>query len=213
MDLPHAACYSFSAALFVLIVIERVTNACATLFVRLVWGRVSSSSAGQGVLLGNIISQLRSVYDVQDRDIGDPNLRYLLEIHESMSSARAESSSMHDVKGYASMQMVGAGVTLFSSVTSAVLSCVLNAISALSMYVIWATAAMLVFSLLFVLQENYSDVLVDAVNQYNSTYGPILHKLVFIPLQVKWHLKRRCFYEDTHTSTQTHTQTHTHIGD
>jgi hypothetical protein len=89
-----------------------------------------------------------------------------------------------DVKGYASMQMVGAGVTLFTSVTSALANCVISAISAISMYAVWALFGMIVFSILFILQESYAHLLVDALDQYNSTYGPVIHKIALIPLQV-----------------------------
>jgi hypothetical protein len=44
---------------------------------------------------------------------------------------------------------------------------------------------MLVFSVLYIVQENYSDNLVDAVDPWNAAYGPLLHKIkiTFVPLQ------------------------------
>ena len=51
-------------------------------------------------------------------------------------------------------------------------------------YIAWATVATIVFALLFILQKNYSEDITEAVDQYNSTYGALLHKWLFIPLQV-----------------------------
>ena len=112
---------AFSATLFILIVIERVSNALATLLVRLIWGTRSASST-QSVshlgsmtsadsnleLFGVILEHLTQELEVRDGDF-DPQTQYALEVHTSqwLHSARS------DIKGYASMQTVGAGVTFF----------------------------------------------------------------------------------------------------
>jgi hypothetical protein len=176
----YAACYAFSCALFVFVVFERISNAVATLLVRLVWGRESSNN--QTELLGSALTLLKSRYGLKSGDY-DAQAYFVLSMSDELATG---AMSMHDVKGYASMQMVGAGMTFYFTIITSIMSCIASAISALSMYLMWAAAATLVFSLLFVIQENYANVLVEAVDQYNETYGPLLHKLLFIPLQVNF---------------------------
>ena len=96
-----------------------------------------------------------------------------------------KAAAVTDIKGYASMQMVGAGFTFFSTLFTSFISCLLGALSALSMaYIVWATVATIVFAPLFILQENYSELIIEAVDQYNSTYCALVHKWLFVPLQV-----------------------------
>ena len=197
----YAFYYAFSVTLFVLIVIERVLNVLATLLVRLIWGTRGASSAqslshlgsvtsagSNFELFGVILEYLTQELDVRDGDF-DPQAHYALEVHTSqwLHSARS------DIKGYASMQMVGAGVNFFLTLFTSFMTCLLSAISALSVaYIAWATAATIVFALLFILQENYSEIIIQAVDQYNSSYGALLHKWLFIPLQVS--LVHACLY-------------------
>ena len=111
----------------------------------------------------------------------DPQAQYALEVYTSQWLQGGRS----DIKGYASMQIVGAGFTFFSTLFTSFISCLLSALSALSMaYIAWATVATIVFALLFILQENYSEVIIEAVDQYNSIYGALVHKWLFVPLQV-----------------------------
>ena len=189
----YAFYYTFSVTLFVLIVIERVSNALATLLVRLIWGSSGASSAqslshlgsmtsaGSNLeLFGVILEHLTQELDVHDGDF-DPQTHYALEVHTSQWLHSASS----DIKGYASMQMVGAGLTFFSTLFTSSITCLLSTLSAISVaYIAWATVATIVFALLFILQENYSEVIIKAVDQYNSTYRALLHKWLFIPLQV-----------------------------
>lgn len=81
-------------------------------------------------------------------------------------------------------QMVGATTTFASTVASSIASSVMDALAAISGYAIWMVATTLLFSLLYVVQENYSEVLLESVEQWNSAFGPILHRLLFIPLQI-----------------------------
>lgn len=196
----YAFYYVFSVTLFVLIVMEHISNALATLLVRLIWGTSgalsaqslshlgSVTSAGSNLeLFGVILEYLTQELDVRDGDF-DSQAHYALEVHTSQWLH----STSSDIKGYTSMQMVGAGVTFFSSLFTSFLSCLLSTISALSVaYIAWASVATIVFTLLFILQENYSEVIIQAVDQYKSSYGALLHKWFFIPLQVSL---VRCVY-------------------
>jgi hypothetical protein len=192
--IPYAFCYAFSCTLFLLVVVERVCNACATLLSGLFWGRGTDSAHGEGDVLGTVLSFVKDKHGFLEKDFyDDPRAYSALQIYSTPSS-----QMQAGIKGYASMQMVGSGFTFFAAVGASLADSFVSAITALSVYMVWAFFTTLVFSLLFVLQENYSDVLIDAVDQYNSTYGPFLHKVVFIPLQVE------------HTQSHTHTHTHNH---
>ena len=183
----HALYYSFSVTLFLLVTIERVVNACTTLVARLVWGTRVTSGGDMGRMLGTIVQRLNDEGRMMQSPSLSPRTREALQIYRTMIRD-GNGAVSNDIKGYASMQMVGAGVTLLTSAASALANCVASALSAISMYAVWALAAMLIFSALFVLQESYSHLLIDAVVQYNSTYGPILYKVVLIPLQVRTQL-------------------------
>jgi hypothetical protein len=175
----QACCYAFSVTLFFIVVIERVGNAAATLFYRLVWGGGSLS----GDAFGTILAHIKDRYNIREHEFYDsPHIYHALEVYSSPSNGAGSTSS---VKGYASMQMVGSGVTFFATIIASIADGVVSAATALSVYAVWAFFTTLVFSLLYVLQENYSDVLIDAVDQYDSTYGPFIHKIIFIPLQVQ----------------------------
>ena len=184
-----ACSYAFSIALFSFVVLERVMNACATLIARLVWGRQLTSSAvgGRGESQGCelLVIALRHLKSVAE-DEGDysgaaytDEERFFIDLY---SNPVYHATS--DIKGYASMQLVGAGFTLFSTIVSAIINFTISALSGLTVYFVWALAATAIFSLLYMLQESYSHILVEAVDQYNSSYGPILHEIVFVPLQV-----------------------------
>jgi hypothetical protein len=177
----HYVFYTFSAALWLLIMTERVVNAIASLLVKMVWGKQASSSAVQCLLLGSAVESIARDYSVDSVSL-HPRTKTLMNIHQTMHLT--DPGMMYNIQQYASMQMVGAGFTFFSSVLYAIGTCFWNAILALSTYAIWAGITMLFFSILFMLQEYYLYILLDAVEQYNSTYTPILHKVVFIPLQV-----------------------------
>ena len=206
-------CYSFSGALFVFLVLERVLHAICILLARLMWGRRWD---GQVSHMGCPIFQLKYMdiiiplpvevntvnydWDVQDKasEMGQV-LAAFMRINYSMildagdnayimlretDYARTFFESGGSVKGYASMQMVGAGFTIISAVASAVASCIVSAITALMGRAVWAMVVSLIFALLYLIQENYSSLLLDAVDQWNAGYGPLVHKYLFIPLQV-----------------------------
>ena len=195
----YAFYYAFSMALFVLIVAERVLNASATLLVRLAWGTggasaqaarlslgTAASTTGDFEVFGVILEHLAQELGVRDDDF-DAQARHALAVHTSQRFQNTQS----DIKGYASMQMVGAGASFFSTLSSSFFTCVVSAVTALSAaYIAWAAAATVVFALLFILQENYSDVMIEAVDEYNKTYGALVHKWFFIPLQVSMLVRR-----------------------
>ena len=180
MASTHVLWYSFSIALFLFIVLERVVHAIGILVVRLFWGGEGRAldQEDPNMLLRTLLLDLRHSRDIQPGSF-DSNAYYLMD--DSFESGGGAGSS---IKAYASMQMVGAGATFFSAVGSAVASAVVSAGSAMLSYAIWAAAATLLFALLYVVQENRSDVFISAVDEWNNGYGPLVHKIVFIPLQV-----------------------------
>lgn len=176
--MPHLTSlyYAFSASLFALLVIERVAYACCYLSIRLIFGDYGKQSRSHHLLS----SMLECVGDhFHIRKYSYDQQAYFILAHNSVAN-----SSNNNLKGYASMQLVGALFTFASAIGSAVASSFTATISALSGYILWAVGASLIFAMLYVVQENHTEVLVDAVKQWNSGYGPLVHKLVFVPLQV-----------------------------
>ena len=88
------------------------------------------------------------------------------------------------VKGYASVQMLGAGVTYFSTVGASIVSLVSSVLTGLAAYLIWGLVLTFAFSLLFVVQEYYPEVLLQAVDYWNSFAGPFIHSLIVVPAQI-----------------------------
>jgi hypothetical protein len=205
-----AACsYAYATALFIFIIAEHILHAAGLLVQRLCGG-VPGSLAGQieysqhsPDLLSLIVLHLRGECGSTDQAPSSPDsglLPVLLDCwinvllysnpayhYQERSSlwrgARGGSTHSFQLLGYASMQMVGAGITFGTTVCTGILTALVSAISALSSYLVWEVGTTLVFSLLYIVQENYSDLLVNAVDQWNAAYGPLLHKVMFVPLQ------------------------------
>jgi hypothetical protein len=205
-----ASSYAFATAFFLLVIVERIVHAAGLLLLRLVHTHVQRRHPRRE-LLCMVVQHLKdelpsspaastspsvSFSHALDRWIdacliANPIYHYdgrafaplVLGKSSKAQSLRRDKSSSEHLLGYASMQMVGAGITLLTTACTAVLTALVNALSALSSYVVWAVGTTLVFSVLYIVQENYSDILVDAVDQWNAAYGPLLHKIVFVPLQ------------------------------
>jgi hypothetical protein len=94
------------------------------------------------------------------------------------------SANDHGLKGYAGTQLIGAGFSFAASIISAAGSAVVGTISALASYALWMAAAFVVFSALFVLQEQYPMLLIGMVDLWNSAYGSIMYEVLVFPLQV-----------------------------
>jgi hypothetical protein len=92
--------------------------------------------------------------------------------------------NVSDIKTFASIQMLGAGASLVTSTASAVASALLSSIPALLAYVFWALAATILFSTLYVVQEYYPSILVNAVDYWNGSIGGYIYSAVFVPLRI-----------------------------
>lgn len=92
--------------------------------------------------------------------------------------------NVSDIKTFASIQMLGSGASLVTSTASAVASALLSSIPALLAYAFWALAATILFSTLYVVQEYYPSVLVNAVDYWNGSIGGYIYSAVFVPLRI-----------------------------
>lgn len=88
------------------------------------------------------------------------------------------------LKGYAGTQLVGAGFTFATSMVSALGYAASGLFGALLSYAQWLLLGFAVFSLLFVVQEQYASLLIQVVDTWNDTYGAIVYEAIFFPLQV-----------------------------
>jgi hypothetical protein len=144
----YAATYvAFATALFFMLVVERVFSSTLVLLARMVWGVGSVPDGCLEEPMDTLAAQLLA--KMGSNGLSQPCQTYLQSLSQS-----AEDSSADSVKGYASMQMVGAGVSFFSSVGGSVAGSVVDGFTALSGYLIWMAATTLVFALLFIVQVN-----------------------------------------------------------
>jgi hypothetical protein len=88
------------------------------------------------------------------------------------------------LKGYASMQLVGSLITFWTSLLSVVSSVIVGALSGIAVFAFWGFIIALFFSVLYVLQEYYSQTLLDLVSYWNDPIGPVLHSAVVAPLEL-----------------------------
>lgn len=88
------------------------------------------------------------------------------------------------LKGYASTQLVGAGFTVAINMVSAFGYAASGLLSSLLSYATWFLVAFAIFSALFVIQEQYAALLIQAVESWNAVFGPVVYEAVFFPLQV-----------------------------
>lgn len=91
---------------------------------------------------------------------------------------------MSDVKAYASMQMLGSGVSLAASIGSGVSQALGSALVGLLSYAAVALVTTLVFASLYVMQEYYPDVLLQLVDYWNQFLGPFSHGVLLVPLRI-----------------------------
>ena len=136
------ASVSFAAALFAMLVLERICSAACVLLARLVFGADS-------LLLQNDCEPLRTVL-VRLRK--DGNEKFGSYIEAVLPSADDAIGNNNPLQGYASVQMLGAGMSFFSTVGSAIATATFEGLTALSSYLIWALATTLVFAALFIIQ-------------------------------------------------------------
>ncbi len=94
------------------------------------------------------------------------------------------SSRDNALKGYASTQLVGAGYTFLSSFLSGITSSAVNVLASLSSYALVVATGFVVFAALFMLQEHYSTLLLGMVDGWNASFGPVLYRILFFPLQI-----------------------------
>lgn len=88
------------------------------------------------------------------------------------------------VKGYAGVQVLGAWATYASTVGGALVSLLSTLLAGLASYLLWALTITVVFSLLFIAQEYYPEILVQFVDYYNQFIGPKLHTIVVVPAEI-----------------------------
>ncbi|NDC89407.1 MAG: hypothetical protein EB075_11505 [Bacteroidetes bacterium] len=87
-------------------------------------------------------------------------------------------------KGYASIQMLGAGVTFFTAMAANVTRVFITVAAGLLSY----GAVMLVFTffftILYILQEYYPETLLETVTYWNDFIGPFIHTVFIAPVEV-----------------------------
>lgn len=86
------------------------------------------------------------------------------------------------VKRFAGVQLLGSGFSFAVSVSSGVASAAVSALSGLMAYALFAAAIALVMTGLYVLNEVKPDVIVVAVEYWNTALAPVLHAVVVVPL-------------------------------
>ncbi len=166
---------AFSLSLVLIIVIERLLSAIALLIARLVWGADALSTSGcVDEPMGTLASELKAKFGIEGNEYLD-----MLDSVSPLPTSQDGSA----LEGYASVQLVGAGASFATAIASSITQSIVDGITALSPYAVWVLLTTLVFSLLFLVQENYSEALLEMVDQWNQGYGPLVYKMLFIPLQ------------------------------
>lgn len=89
-----------------------------------------------------------------------------------------------EMKTYASVQMLGSGVSLFTTMYSSVVQALVSVAQVLVSYVVFASVATFAFSILYVVQEYYPEILLELVDYWNSFAGPYIQTLFVSPLQI-----------------------------
>lgn len=85
------------------------------------------------------------------------------------------------IKGYASVQLLGSGATYLASLFSSIAQMLSGTLSGLISYAVWATVVMLCFSLLYIVQEYYPEILINGVGYWNRTLGPVVASVFIAP--------------------------------
>lgn len=176
----HLTYIAFSVSFVLMLVIERLVSAILTLLTRLLLGPGTISHSGcVDEPMGTVAAELKRRFGIQ----GNEYLDMLDSVNPSPAGSQGDGSSSA-LEGYASMQLVGATASFASAIVAWLTQSVVDALVSLSSYAIWAAATTLVFSLLYLVQENYSEALLEAVSQWNNGYGPFVYKFVFIPMNL-----------------------------
>ncbi len=143
----YAATYvAFAISFLVMLIIERIASSTLVLLARMIWGVNSVPD-------GCLEEPMRTVAEQLKGSTTGSFLTYL----ETLSDT-AESSPQDGVKGYASMQMVGAGVSFFSSIGGSIAGSLVDGLTALSGYLAWMAILTLFFSLLFLVQVSLTSI-------------------------------------------------------
>lgn len=145
---------SFAGALFIMLIVERFFNSILFLVARLVWGNKSGSGGCVDEPMSTLahFMKVKLYPDAQGVENIDGIYQYLGMLDSSSAFHYSQSSSM---QGYASMQMVGATVSFFSNIGTSISSSVVDGLTGLSSYIVWAVATTLFFSLLFLVQVTF----------------------------------------------------------
>lgn len=173
---------AFATALVCIVVVERFLNAITTIMARVAWSK-DSGTRSQAVLLASTLALVRGRLQISPKQFDDPEhrLHVLLELEPDGASPLLLGNP---VKGYASMQLVGSLVSLGTTFFSAVINALTGALVAMSSLLVWASIVTVVLALIFYVQRSSPALLVSAVQEYNESYGPMLHRIIFIPLQM-----------------------------
>lgn len=175
---------ALATALVCFVVLERFLNAIATIAARAAWSK-DSGTRTQAVLLASTLALVRGRLQISPNQFDDPEhrLHVLLELEPDGTSPLLAGGGS-PVKGYASMQLVGSLVSLGTTLVSAVANALTGALVAMSSLLVWASIVTVLLALVFYVQRSQPALLVSAVQEYNESYGPMLHRIVFIPLQI-----------------------------
>lgn len=88
------------------------------------------------------------------------------------------------IKGYASVQLIGSGATYLASLLSTIAQVLSATLSGLASYAVWATVVMLCFSLLYIVQEYYPEILINGVGYWNRSMGPVIATAFLAPARM-----------------------------
>lgn len=175
---------AFGIALLSSIVVERVVRAVSLLIARTIWGTSNILHGCRQEPMRTLLHELDLARQGNHTGPVEPPEDEILAYWFDLAAGRTTIYSSSPLQGYASVQLVGAWSTFLSTIATSASSMVVSALASLWSYVLWAAAITLIFTLLFIAQESYSEVFISAVDQWNSGYGPVMNKLFVIPLQV-----------------------------
>lgn len=88
------------------------------------------------------------------------------------------------VKGYASIQVLGAGATYVTTLFGSAVGVVGTVLGGLVAYLFWVLVVTLCFSVLFVAQQYYPEFLIRGVEYWNDFIGPFLNTVAVVPAQI-----------------------------
>lgn len=101
-------------------------------------------------------------------------------------------SGTSSVKGYAGVQVLGGFISFLFTVAGSIVDAVLSAVGGLMGYAVWAVTVALFFSVIYVVQEYYPDVLLGTVQYWNDSIGPTVDMFVFVPLRTAEIVSKIC---------------------